>query len=425
MPNNLSSNVTNKVARVFLEEFEKARVISKTVNTSLISSEFTPQLGETVRLKRPHQYRSIRTPGGDISAATKNSIISGSAPATVQDYITVPIEWTNREEALQLDQLAEIIRPAAQQVAIDLDTDFSRFVAYRSGLHSGTVGTPIAQWGDVASVGSLMDSIGVPQSGERYAVMNPYAIQALADTQSGLGSGSNSLVDTAWEKARIQKNFGGLIALTSPNLPEVQLGATTDRIGFVVSAPDQTYVTAKDTMTQTVTIGGLTNSTTNALRAGDVIKVTQSGRSMLNIRNRQVAYANGSPIPFYWKVVTGGNTNGSGEVTVTVTAAALNEANGQYNNISSAIATNDTVEILGSANQFMQPSFFYHKDAFGIGTIKLPKLHTWDTLATTDDGLSIRVTKYANGDANTNQIRFDLLPAYACLNPLFAGLFHG
>lgn len=425
MANNLASNVTNKVARVFLEEFEKARVISKTVNTTLLSPEFTPQFGDTVRFKRPHQYRSVRTAGGDITAATKNSIVAGSAVATVQDYFTVPIEWTNREEALQLDQLAEIIRPAAQQIAIDLETDFSRWMAYRAGLHYGTVGTPIATWGDVAAVGALMTSIGVPQSGERYAVMNPFAVKTLAETQSGLASGSNSLVDSAWEQAKITNRFGGLMALTSSTLPQIQLGATTDRTGFLVSAPDQTYVTAKDTMTQTLVIGGLTASVTNAIRAGDTIKVTTANRSLLNVRSREVAYDNGSPIAWHYKVVTGGNTNASGEVTITVTAAALNESNGQYNNIASALATNDVVEILGTTSAFIQPNFFYHKEAFAIGTIKLPKLHTWDTVATTDDGLSIRVTKYANGDANSNQIRFDLLPAYSCLNPLFAGTFHG
>jgi hypothetical protein len=64
---------------------------------------------------------------------------------------------------------------------------------------------------------------------------------------------------------------------------------------------------------------------------------------------------------------------------------------------------------------------FFTKQAFGLGTVKLPKLYSTDTIATTSDGMSIRVSKYADGDANTQKIRFDLLPAYACFNPLFAG----
>jgi hypothetical protein len=35
--------------------------------------------------------------------------------------------------------------------------------------------------------------------------------------------------------------------------------------------------------------------------------------------------------------------------------------------------------------------------------------------------MSIRITKYSDGDANTQKIRFDLLPAYATFNPFFAG----
>jgi P22 coat protein - gene protein 5 len=425
MANNLTSNTTSKVARIFLKEFESSRVLSKTVNTSLITPEFTPQFGDTVSYKRPHQYRSVETSDGDLTAATKNSIVSGKADAVVQNYLTVPIEWTNREEALQMDQQAEILRPAAQQLAIDLETKFAGYMQKNSALHLGTIGTPIADWADVAATNSLLQSVGVPMSGNRYAVMNPFAIQALAATQSGLASGSNSMVDTAWEQAKISRNFGGIQALMSNCLPTVTLGATTDRDGTVSGTPDGTYVTARNTMTQTITITGLSASVANGIRAGDTIKVTQESRNILNIRSRNVAYDQSGPISWYYKVVTGGNTGGSGEVTITVTAAAINEANGQYNNISNAITSGDNVTVLGSASQIIQPNYFYHEDAFGIGFIDLPKLHTWDTVAQTDDGISIRITKYSDGDKNKQYLRADILPAFATLNPLFAGNFYG
>jgi hypothetical protein len=425
MANNLSANTTAKVARIFLKAFESNRVLSKTVNTSMLTPQFTPQFGETVQFKRAHQYRTISTAGGDISAATKNDIISGTAAATVQNYLTVPIDWTNREEALQLDQMEEIIAPAAEQLAIDLETDFARYMQRNSALHLGTIGTPIASWGDVASTGSLLTSVGVPQAGKRYAVMNPFAVQALAETTAGLAGGSAGTVDTAWERAQIPRNFAGVTGLMSNALPQVTLGAASDRAGTVAATPDATYVTARLTMTQSIQLTGLSTSVTNAVRAGDTIKITQSGRNLLNIRSRNVAYDQSGPITWYYKVVTGGNTDVSGNVTVTVTAAALKETNGQYDTINNAITSGDAFEILGTAGQIVQPNYFYHEDAFGIGFIKLPKLHTWDTIATTSDGISVRVTKYSDGDKNNQSIRFDILPAYATLNPLFAGNFYG
>ena len=70
MANNLNSNVTRKVARVFLEAFEASRVLTKTVNTQLLSGKFNPSSGSNVDFKRPHDYNSIRTSGGDISSST-------------------------------------------------------------------------------------------------------------------------------------------------------------------------------------------------------------------------------------------------------------------------------------------------------------------------------------------------------------------
>ena len=73
MVNNLDSNITRKVVRVFLDAFESARVVTKTVDTQLLDGEFNPQSGENVDFKRPHQYRVVRTPDGDVSGETENS----------------------------------------------------------------------------------------------------------------------------------------------------------------------------------------------------------------------------------------------------------------------------------------------------------------------------------------------------------------
>ncbi len=427
MANNLTSNVTNKIARVFLPEFEKMRVVSKTVDTGTLMPDFTPQFGETIKVKRPHQYKAVETTDGNLNNFTQdNQIISGSAPAKVQSYITVKMDWTNREEALELDQLREIIQPAAEECVTRLETKFQEFLIQNSGLSYGSVGNPLTKWGDIANFYALMCSIGVPQAGDHYAVMNPFMTRNLADTQSGLASGSNNLVDTAWNNAQISRNFGGMKALMSNSMSSFKTGSMADRVGSIKTTPDQTYLTAKDTMTQTVVLTDLTNG--QEIVAGDVIEVT--GRNRTNIKTRQVAFdETGSPIPWRWTVVTGGQV-ASNDVTITVTNAAIfefdsmtatTEVTGQYDNIDSKIVATDIVTILGATDTTYAPSLFYHKTAAGIRTVRLPKLHTWDTVAETSDGLSVRVTKFSDGTKNTQQIRFDLLPAFAMFNPLFCG----
>jgi hypothetical protein len=416
MPNNLSSNITRKVARIFLDKFESARVLTKTVDTQLLSNKFNPSTGSIVDFKRPTDYRSIRTAGGDISASTKSDIIAGKASGVVQDYFTVATEWTNIEEALQLDQLDEILAPMATRLVTDLELDWSSYMVKNANLKYGNPGTAIDAWSDVAGAAAFMDSVGVPMDGEKYYVVNPFVAAGLASAQSALLA--NKLVETAWEKAQISANFGGLRALTSSTLASYTSGTASDRAGTLASNPTVTYVAAKDTMQQSLAVTGFSANAT--VKAGEIITIAARNRLNLSTR-RPILDASGATIIFSGVVTADVTLGASGDGTLVVSGAAIFEANGQYNTVASAPVSGDVVTLLGSASTLYQPAMFYHKQAFGLGTVKLPKLYEGDTIATTEDGMSIRVTKYSDGDANKQKIRFDLLPAYATFNPFFAG----
>jgi hypothetical protein len=417
MANNLNSNITRPLARVFLDAFESNRVVTKTVNTQLLSGRFNPSTGSNVDFKRPHDYNSIRTSGGDISASTKSDIIAGKATGTVQDYFTVATEFSNIQEALELDQLDEIIAPMARRIVTDLETDLATYMRNNSSLKYGSHGTAVDAWGDVAGAGALMDSVGVPMSDDKFYLMNPFTTTSLASAQNGL-TAADGLVRTAWEKAQISSNFGGMMALTSNSLSSFTSGAGADRTGALSSNPDVSYVGAKDTMQQTLAVNAF--QADMVVKAGDM--VTINGIYRLNVATRQpMIDAAGNNVLWTGVVVADVTLSGSGTGNIVVAGPAIYEANGQYNTVASAPVSTNVVNILSAASTLYQPNLFYTKQAFGLGTVKLPKLYATDTIATTSDGMSIRVTKYADGDANTQKVRFDLLPAYATFNPLFAG----
>lgn len=416
MANNFDSNISRKLMRTFLKAFESTRVVTKTVNTQLLSGVFNPASGTTVDFKRPHDYKTHRTAGGDISGVTKSDIIAGKATGTVQNYFTAATEWSNVDEALKFDQLDEIIAPMARRIVTDLEVDFATYMMQNSGLSWGTVGTGVTTWDHVAEAGALMSSIGVPMDSPWSYVMNPFTQVKLASAQKGLDA-SDSLVRTAWEKAQVSGNFGGMRALAGVTLGSYTTGAGADRAGAINGTPDVTYATHKDTMQQTIPVDGLDASL--PIVAGDVIEIT--GRYMLNQSTRTVAYdASGNKIPYRATVVSD-VTMSSGGGNLVVSGPAIYESGGQYNTVDSALADGDIVTVLGAASTGYQPNLFYHEQAFGLGTVKLPKLYSTDTVATTSDGFSLRVSKYADGDSNTQKIRFDLLPAYATLNPFYGG----
>lgn len=417
MANNLSSNYARKLLPVFMEAFDSARVLTMGVNTQVLDGKFTPSSGASVDVKRPHSHKTISTADGDISLATKSTIIAGKATGTVQNYITAATEWGNIEEALELNQLEQILAPMATQIVTDLETNLGTYMMKNCNLSYGTPGTAVDAWADVAGAGTLMNSIGVPMNKQWMYVCTPGQQQALSALQSAISPGSGTLVDTAWERATVSKNFAGMRVISSNALPSRTVTTAADLVGALSGAPDVTYVTAKDTMTQVWAVSGF--SANAVVKAGDIIEVTGKYRAN-GSTHLPVFDAAGNQIKFRGVVTADVTLSGTGTGNLTIAGAGIYEANGAYNNMTAALAT-DVITILGTSGTTVQPALFFHPDAFGLATVKLPKLYATDGVATTQDGFSIRVCKYSDGDANTQKIRFDLLPAFATFNPFFAG----
>ncbi len=424
MANDLTSNVTRKLMRVFLKHFESNRVVTKTVNTQLFEGKFTPASGTTVDVKRPHDYTTIRTSGGDISGETKDSITSGKATATVQDYFTASVDWDNVEEALELDQLDQIISPMARRIVTDLEVDFAGFMMLNCGLVQGTPGQAIDAWQEVANAGALMSSTGVPGDMPWYYIMNPFSQVAMANLQKDL-TAVDQLVQTAWQKAQISRDFGGMQALTSQALASYTTNATGDVAGAVDATPTATYASVKDTMQQTIHIDTLAAAETYV--AGTVFEIAT--RFILNQATREPALdAAGENL--HWRGVLNADVlTATNEGDFIFSSPGIKETTGSrdsaYDTIVAAITDGDVVDVLSADSTTFQPNLFYHPEAFSLASVKLPKLFSTDTTVTTEDGFSLRVSKYADGDANVQKVRFDLLPAYAVLNPFFAGHGYG
>ncbi|EKZ6375176.1 head protein [Klebsiella aerogenes] len=419
--NNLDSNVSQIVLKKFLPGFMSDLVLAKTVDRQLLAGEINSSTGDSVSFKRPHQFASLRTATGDISGQAKNNLISGKATGKVGNYITVAVEYGQLEEAIKLNQLDEILAPVRQRIVTDLETELAKFMMNNGALSLGSPNTPINKWSDVAQTASFLKDLGV-EEGENYAVMDPWSAQRLADAQSGL-HGSDKLIQTAWERAQISSNFGGIHALMSNGLASRTQGAFGGTL-TVQTAPTVTYNAVKDTYQFTVTLTGATASVTGFLKAGDQIKFTNT--YWLQQQSKQVLYNGSAPISFTATVLSDANSTAGGAVTVTLSGVPIYDTtNPQYNAVSRQLAAGDAVTVIGTAGQTMKPNLFYNKFFCGLGTIPLPKLNSIDSAVATYEGFSIRVHKYSDGDANVQKMRFDLLPAFVCFDQHKGGQFFG
>jgi len=425
MANSFASNITRRLMKGFMKGAESARIMSKNVNTQKLSGKFNPSSGTIVDFKRPTDYRSDRTAAGDISALTASDITTGKASGTVQDYFTVFVSYDEVDQALQMDEEDALLMPMGRRIVTDVELDFARFMAQNTGLVAGAVGTPATTWDHVANGGATLSGHGVPMDKPWFYAVNPYTQATLASDQRGLGSGgaSGKIITEAHQKATLTERFAGFDrVMTATTLASHTTDAPADRAGTLTAAPDPTYLTAKDTMTQTLAVTAL--GANLVVYAGETIQIT--GPNRLNLSTRTLILdAAGNTIPWTGTVTADVTLDGAGAGNIVVTGPAIFEATGAFNTVDAAAANGAVVTLLGAASTVIQPNLFWYKDAFSIGSVPLKKLHSTDTIAKTEDGLTFRVSKYSDGAANSQTVRFDFLPAYAVLNPFYAGQSFG
>tara|TARA_R110000803_G_scaffold187710_1_gene250051 strand:- start:750 stop:2027 length:1278 start_codon:yes stop_codon:yes gene_type:complete len=420
MANNFDSNITRKLARIFLDKFETSRVITKSVDTQLLSGQFNPSTGDTVDFKRPTDYVSVRTANGDVSSETASPIVTGKASGVVQDYFTAFVNYDEADEAIKMDQIDQLLAPLATRIVTDMELDFASFMMKNSGLLAGTYGTAADTWDDIAEAGAVLQSHGVPYDDKWCYAVNPYTQRKLASSNRSLGAGgvAGSIIKSSLERATIADDFAGMNVMTSTALASYTTSTVTDRAGTLSGTPTATYLAHKDTMKQTLAVTAM--GADAVVKAGEVIQVT--GRNRLNLSTRQEILDETGANILWTAVVTADVTlDGSGAGNLVCTGPAIYEAAGAYNSVSSALTSGDVVTRLGAHSTTYQPNLFWHKQAFSLGSVPIKKLYSTDTLATTEDGMQIRVSKYSDGDANAQKVRFDLRPAYGVMNPFFAG----
>jgi len=417
MANNFDSNFSRKLMRSFLDKFESERVLTKNVDTQLFAGKFNGSTGDTIDVKRPTDFKTVRTSTGDVSGATKSSIVTGKASAVVQDYFTSFVDYDEADEAIKMDQLDELLAPMATRIVTDFETDYAAFMMKNTALLAGTVGTAVSTWDHVAEAGAMMQASGIPKDGMWNYAVNPFVQRSLSSDQRSLGGETGGM--TANQMATITDNFAGMKVMTATTLANYRTGDQgADRAGTVVGTPVATYLAARNTMTQVIGVTAFEFDL--EIAAGETVTIT--GPSRLNLSTRlPMIDETGSQISWTATVTEAVTLDGAGAGNITVTGPCINEADGQYNTADAAIVAGAVITLGGAQNQIIQPNLFWHKQAFTVASVPIKKLHSTDTVATTADGLQLRVSKGSNFLENQNLVRIDFRPAYGVMNPFFAG----
>lgn len=419
MANNYTSNTNKKLLQSFTKNFMADVVVAKSVERQILVGDYDNSTGGKVAMKRGVQYTPIRSNDGDLSGGQRNPVKVGQVLGEVGQYITVLVENKHVEEALETNQLDQILAPAATDMAIALESELVSRMANAAALTSGTKGTAVNKWSDIARPGALMKEVGVPD-GERYAVISNFEEVSLANVQSGLGVDPRTT--EAWDTATVRERFAGFDrVLTSNNLAQYTQGTAT--AAALSATPIATYAQYKDSYQMTLALSGVTPAT-GTFKAGQQIQIAAS--TLVNMRNQKIVREGTAGVPITLTVLQDVAAVG-GVCNLVVSGAAIFESgvDASYNTVSRALASGDALVFLGAASSVQRPGLFYHKGFFGLGSVQLPKLHSIDSNVMNVDGFSIRVHKFSDGIGNKQYYRFDMLPTFACFNPFWGGQLHG
>lgn len=356
------------------------------------------KVGNTVTIRKPNKFRATKA-----QARTNTNLSEPSTSFTVSTQAHVSWAFSSVELTQTIEDYSKrYIAPAAAALANQVDADLCAL--YKDVYnYAGTPGTTPASFKVLGDCQTVLDNEAAPAD-RRVAILNPDAHWSLADALKGT---------FAQKQAQdiLTKGYLGSIANLDIYMDQNVQRHTTGH--FTSGATPLMNGTTTTGATSFVTNGW---SGSNTVKEGDIFTVAatygvnpMSGASTGVLRR--------------W-AVTADNADTSADMTIAITPTCTFAATGNlaYDNVDALPLTTAELTFVGTEDTAYPQNLVFHPNAFGLVTvpIELPS-GVWGARETDPEiGLSIRVVKQYDIDADEEIIRLDLLYGTKTLYPELA-----
>lgn len=391
------------IAKETLMQLTNSMSMARHVHTAY-KNEFV-KVGQTVTVRKPNKFRATKA-----QARSNTNVSEPSTSITMSTQAHVSWAFSSVDLTTTIEDYSKrYITPAAAALANQVDADLCGL--YKNVWNSaGTPGTTPATFKALGDAQQILDDEAVPSEG-RVAIVNPAAHWSLADGLKGTFAQNVA-------KDIITKGYLGTIANLSIYMDQNVVRHTTG--AFQASA---TPLISGNVVTAATTfpLDGF-NGTSNTVLAGDVFTVgsvygvnPMSGASTGNLKMWVASDAT---------TTSSGNAMATLAISPTLVYAAANP----YTNCiriagsTNIMVDNDVITFWGSESTAYPQNLVFHPNAFALVTvpIEIPS-NVWGARETdTDAGLSIRVVKQYDIDADEEIIRLDILYGVKTLYPELA-----
>jgi len=394
--------VINKMYRAHEEEF------SSTVNGY--------KKGDTISIRRPADF-TIRS-GATMSA---QDVIEGKTTLVVDQQIGIDFQFTSTDLTLKVEDMAErIIKPAMCRIANELASDV--LIQMYRGTYNlvGTQGTRVDSFSDFSKAPERMDEMAIP-SDNRHAILCPSDFWGLVGSQTALYA--PSLVGSAYRSGDLG-DLGGLATMMSQVTPAHTVGPLGGTP--LVNGPTQnvSYDTAKNAWTQSLITDGWTAAAASRVKAGDVFTIYAAGTSGAKLKMVNPKTKVATAIDQQFVVVSDGSSDGSGNLTLTISPPII--TSGPYQTVNVAPADNAGLVFDGTASTAYRQNLAFHKNAMALAVVpmEMPPAAYGGTRQSYKN-LSVRLIPTYDATNDISKWRLDLLYGRKLIDPRLTVRFAG
>ena len=383
------------IAKEALMQLVNSLAMSRHVHTAY-KNEFV-KVGQTITIRKPNKFRATKT-----QARSNSNISEPSTSITMSTQAHVSWAFSSVDLTTTIEDYSKrYIAPAASALANQVDSDLCLLSndVYNS---VGTPGTTPATFKVLGDAQTILDNEATPGD-MRVGILNPNANWALADGLKGTFAANVA-------KDIITRGYLGTIANLSLYMDQNvsrHLNGT-----FTTSATPLMNGSTATGATQIVTNGW--NASSSTVKVGDVFTIAgvyavnpQSGASTGELRKF---------------VVTENATSSGGAMTIKVSPTIIYGATNPYSTVDSLPLTTAALTFFGTEATTYPQNLVFHPNAFALVTVPIEMpANVWGARETDPEaGLSIRVVKQYDIDADEEIIRLDILYGTKTLYPELA-----
>ena len=401
-PSNNSLLTPTIIAKESLMQLVNSMAMSRHVHTAY-KNEFV-KVGQTITVRKPNKFRATKA-----QARSNSNISEPSTSITMSTQAHVSWAFSSVELTTTIEDYSKrYITPAAAALANQVDSDLCAL--YKDVYnYAGTPGTTPATFKVLGDAQTVLDDEAAPSEG-RVAILNPAAHWSLADGLKGTFAPNVA-------KEIITKGYLGTIGNLSIYMDQNVQRHTTGT--FSASATPLISGNVKTAATTFPTDGW--NASSSTVEAGDIFTVS-------SVYGVNPMSGSSTGVLKRWLCTADTTSDAGAMATLAIAPTLVYAADNAYTNCfrtagaTNIMVDNDVMTFVGDEATAYPQNLVFHPNAFALVTvpIELPS-NVWGARETDPDaGLSIRVVKQYDIDADEEIIRLDILYGVKTLYPELA-----